>query len=32
VGDDVPYLIQNCIGENTLMIRTDRALGGRVHP
>ena len=23
IGDDVPYLIKNCMGENTLMIGTD---------
>jgi hypothetical protein len=23
IGDDVPYLIQSCMGENTLMIGTD---------
>jgi hypothetical protein len=23
IGDDVPYLIESCMGENTLMIGTD---------
>ena len=31
-GDDVPYLIKSCMGENTLMIGTDCGLDGRVHP